>query len=247
MADDVKMIRSVGVVGQGGVGKTSLSDALLLAAGAATRLGRVDDGSSNFDFEPEEIRRKTSLSTSIFHLNWKKHEITLLDMPGYANFLSDTMHCMRACTGLIFVLAPASNELRVEAEKMWARAAELNLPMVAFVSRMDRERASFEAALNDIQKILGGRPVAIQYPIGAAESFRGVVDLIGMRAFLAQPDGTLKEEPVPADLQDEVTAARERMVETAAEATDALTEKYLENGTLTNDEVIQALREGALT
>jgi elongation factor G len=99
MADDVKLIRSVGVVGRGGAGKTSLADALLLATGAATRLGHVDDGSSNFDFEPEEIRRKTTLSTSIFHTTWKKHDVNLLDMPGYANFLSDTMHCMRGCTG----------------------------------------------------------------------------------------------------------------------------------------------------
>src|SRR6266851_1740065 len=119
MADDVKLVRSVGVVGQGGVGKTSLADALLFGAGAFSRLGRVDDGSSNFDFEPEEIHRKTTLTTAFYNFAWKKHDITLVDMPGYANFLPDALNCMRGCTGIIFVLAPAANELRIEAEKLW--------------------------------------------------------------------------------------------------------------------------------
>src|SRR5262249_13521316 len=150
------------------------------------------------------------------------------------------------CTGLVFVLAPAPNEIRVEAEKLWARGAELRLPAVAFVSRMDRERADFQAAVGDLKKILGANPVPIQLPIGAAESFRGVADLVTRRALIAQPDGSLKEDTVPADLKDEVEAARDRMIETAAEATDTLTEKYLENGTLTDDELAQALREGTL-
>jgi len=246
MADDVKLVRSVGVVGQGGVGKTSLADALLFAAGAATRLCRPDDGTSNFDFDPEEVRRKTTLTTALFSLPWKKHDITLLDTPGYANFLPDATICLQACTGVVFVLAPAAGELRVEAEKMWERAAELNLPVVAFVSRMDRERADFQAAVTDLQKILGAKPVPLQHPIGAADSFRGVVDLLSMKALIGQPDGSMKEESIPADVADEANAARERMIELAAEATDELTEKYLENGTLSNEEVAQALREGTL-
>lgn len=246
MADDVKLVRSVGVVGQGGVGKTSLADALVFAAGAATRLGRVDDGSSSFDVEPEEIRRKTTLTTGLCSLTWKKHEMTVLDTPGYANFLPDALNCLRACTGVIFTLAPATNELRVEAETLWARTEELKLPVIAFVSRMDRERASFEAAVADLQKILGAKPVMIQYPIGAAETFRGVVDLISMRALIGQPDGSLKEEEIPADIKDEAAAAREQMIELAAEANDTLTEKYLENGTLTNEETLEALREGTV-
>jgi elongation factor G len=246
MADDVKLIRSVGVAGQGGVGKTSLADALLFGAGAVTRLGRVDDGSSVFDFEPEEIRRKITLTSAIHSLTWKKHDITLVDLPGYANFLPDALNCMRACTGVLFVLAPAKDELRVEAEKMWARSADLQLPVVAFVSRMDRERADFQAAVDDLKKILGANPVPIQYPIGAADGFRGVVDLINMRALIGQADGGLKEEAIPEELEGAAEAARERMIEAAAEANDALTEKYLENGTLSNEEVVQALREGTL-
>jgi elongation factor G len=246
MADDVKLIRSVAIVGQGGVGKTSLADALLFAAGAVNRVGRVDDGSSNFDFEPEEHRRKITLSTAAYHVPWKNHDITLLDMPGYTNFLPDALNCLLACTGVIFVLAPAANEIRVEAEKLWQRAADLGLPVVTFVSRMDRELADFDAAVSDLQKILGARPVPVQLPIGSAESFRGVVDLLAMKALIAQPDGGAKVEDIPGDLVDAAAMARERMVELAAEANDALTEKYLEEGTLSDDEVMAALREGTL-
>ena len=246
MAEDVKLVRSVGIVGQGGAGKTSLADALLFAAGAVTRQGRVDDGTSNFDFEPEEIRRKITLTAAGHHLTWKKHEITLLDMPGYANFLPDALNCMRACTGIVFVLAAAADELRVEAEKMWERAAELQLPTVACVSRMDRERADFDAAVGDLRRIFNATPIPLQIPIGSAESFRGVIDLLKMTALVGQPDGSLKEDAIPAELAEEAQAARERMIESAAEANDALTEKYLENGTLSNEDVVQALREGTL-
>ncbi|MFN8628730.1 MAG: elongation factor G [Candidatus Binatia bacterium] len=246
MADDVKLVRSVGVIGQGGVGKTSLADALLFAAGATTRVGRVDDGSSSFDFEPEEVRRKITLTSAFYSLPWKKHDLTIVDTPGYANFLLDTLNCMRACTGLIFVMAPAEHELRVEAEKVWNRARELRLPVVAFVSRMDRERADFQAGVGDLKKVLGANPVPVQFPIGAAESFRGAVDLIRMRALLLQADGALKDDAIPDDVTADAEAARERMIESAAEANDELTEKYLENGTLTNDEIVRALREGTL-
>jgi elongation factor G len=246
MADDVKLVRSIGIAGQGGAGKTSVADALIYAAGAVTRLGHVDEDTSNFDLEDEEIRRKTTLTTGFHSATWQKHDFTFLDFPGYANFLPDALNCMRACTGVVMVLAPAADEIRVEAEKMWARAAELNLPCVAFVSRMDRENASFSAATDGFQKILGARPVPIHYAIGSGDEFRGVVDLVQMRAFIAGTDGDMKEEAVPADLKDEVEAAREQMMETAAEATDELTEKYLENGTLTTEEIVQALRLGTL-
>jgi elongation factor G len=244
MADDVKLVRSVGVTGQGGVGKTSVADALIFVAGATNRQGRVDDETSAFDFEPEELRRRTTLTTAMHSLNWKKHEITLLDMPGYSNFLPDALLAARACTGLVFVLAPAAHEIRVEAERMWQRAAELGLPVIAFVNRMDRENCNHQAALDDMKKILGANPVPVQLPIGSAESFRGVVDLLRMKALIGSGDGKEKEEDIPADIKAEAEAAREHMIEVAAEANDAFTEKYLEEGTLTNEEVIQALREG---
>lgn len=244
MAEDVRSIRSIGVVGQGGVGKTSLADALLFAAGAVSRLGRVDEGTSNFDFEPEEVRRKISLSTAIFHFAWKKHSLHLLDMPGYSNFLADTILALRACTGVIFVLAPAAREIRVEAEKVWARAQELGIPVIAFVTRMDRENANFQAALEDLKKVLGAKPVPLQLPLGSAETFRGVIDLLSMKALVAAGENGMREEPLPAALEDEAKNARELLIELAAEANDELTERYLENGTLTDEELVGALEQG---
>jgi len=247
MAEDVKLVRSIGIIGQGGVGKSSVADALLFAAGAVTRQGRVDEENSNFDFEPEEHRRRSSLSTSLYSLLWNKHDITLLDTPGYANFLPDALNCLRACTGVVLVAAPGAGELRVEAEQLWTRAQELGLPAIAFVTRMDRENASLAAALDDLKDSLGANPVAVQHPLGSGHEFRGVVDLMTMRAFLLGDDGTVHEGAVPADVAREVAAAREHMIELAAEANDEYTERYLEEGTLTAEELADALRVGTLS
>lgn len=244
MADDVTLIRNLGLVGQGGSGKTSVGDAILLAGGATNRLGSVADGTSNFDFDPEEIKHKVSLGASLHHVAWSKHQVTLIDTPGYMNFLQDTLNCMRVCSGLTFVLSPGPGEIKVEAERVWARADELSLPRVAFVNKMDKDRADFEAAVDELSKVLGARPVVLQLPIGAAETFRGVVDLLRMKALVRQDNGTVKEESIPADLKDAADVARERMIEAAAEATDEWTERYLENGTLTDEELQQALRQG---
>jgi elongation factor G len=242
MALEVTQLRNIGIVGQGGSGKTSLADAILFAAGVTTRRGSVDDGSSAFDFEPEETRRKLSLSTAFHHAPWKKHHVTLVDTPGYINFLTDGLNAMRACTAAVFVLEPTAGGAKVEAERVWGRAEQLALPCVGFVTKMDRENASFEAALKDATDILRAKPVPVQLPIGSAESFRGIIDLIGMRALIAQADGSVKDEAVPADLADDAKAARERLMEAAAETDDALVEQYLESGELTVEQLTQALR-----
>ncbi len=242
--DDVNQIRNIGMVGQGGSGKTSVADAMVFTAGGNTRLGRVDDGSSLFDFEPEEVRRKLSLTTAFHDATWKKHQITVVDMPGYANFLPDALNSMRACTGLVFVLEPSSGAMKVEAERLWARAEELRLPRVGFVTKLDRENADFEAALREAREILQAKPVAVHLPIGTSAEFRGVVDLVQMKALIGQPDGSLKEEAIPAALADDAAAARERLCEAVAEVNDELLEHYLESGSLSEEEIRQALREG---
>jgi len=242
MPIEVSQVRNIGIIGQGGGGKTSLGDAILFVGGATTRRGSVDDGSSAFDFEPEEVRRKLSLGTGFHHTAWKKHQITLVDAPGYINFLTDGLNSMRACTTAVFVLEPSVGAAKVEAERLWSRAEQLALPCVGFVTKMDRENADFEAALKDVSDVLRGKPVPVQLPIGSAESFRGVIDLIGMRALIGQPDGSMKEEAIPADLNDAAKAARERLMEAAAETDDALVEQYLESGELTAEQLAQALR-----
>jgi elongation factor G len=242
MPTEITQLRNIGIIGQGGGGKTSLADAVLFTAGATTRRGNVDDGSSAFDFEPEETRRKLSLTTAFHHAPWKKHHVTLVDTPGYINFPTDGLNALRACTAAVFVLEPSRGGAKVEAERMWSRAEQLALPCVGFVTKMDRENASFEAALQDASTVLQAKPVAVQLPIGSAESFRGVIDLIGMRALIAQPDGSMKEEAIPADLSDAARTAREKLMEAVAETDDALVEQYLESGELSPEQLTQALR-----
>ncbi|GIW39916.1 MAG: elongation factor G [Candidatus Binatia bacterium] len=243
MAEDVRRMRNLGIVGQGGVGKTSLGEALLYVAGATNRLGSVTEGTSNFDFEPEEIRRQLSLSAAFYPVDWKKHRITIVDLPGYANFLADTMNCLRACTGALFVLSPSPGDIKVEAEKVWARARELELPVLGVVTRLDRDPVDYEKALLEFAEVLGARPVPVELPLGTGEEFRGVVDLVRRKAIVTR-EGGVAEEEIPASLRTKAEEAREKLVETVAEATDELTEKYLEEGTLSEEEIVEALRVG---
>jgi elongation factor G len=242
MAHEVSQIRNIGIVGQGGGGKTSLADAMLFTAGAVTRLGSVDDGTSAFDFEPEETRRKLSLTTAFHHAPWKKHELTLVDTPGYINFLTDGLNCLRACTAAVLVCEAHAGSVKVEAERVWDRADQLALPLVAFITKMDRENADFEAPLADLTSHLQAKPIPVQLPIGSADSFQGAIDLLSMKALLAQPNGQVKEGPIPAELADAAKAAREKLMEAAAETDDALVEQYLEHGELTTEQLLPALR-----
>jgi elongation factor G len=242
-ADDVTKIRSVAIVGQGGTGKTTVADALLFAAGAATRIGRVDDGTSAFDTEPEETRRKTSITGALHHLAWRKHEVNLIDTPGYSAFIHDTRNCLAAATGVVVVLGSTGGEVKVEIEKIWAWCEELGLPRIGFVTRLDRERASLDHALADLAT-LGAKPAVLQVPIGGEGEFKGVVDVLSGRAFLYQGDsGTFQEGAAPAELADAVAKARELLVEAIAEANDPLLEKYLEGNELTPDELRAGLHD----
>jgi elongation factor G len=242
--EEVAKLRNVAIVGQGGTGKTSVADALLFAAGAATRIGRVDDGSSAFDTEAEEQRRKSTITASLHHVSWKKHELNVIDTPGYTAFLHDTRNCLTAATGVVLVLGPTGGEVKVETEKVWTWCRERGVPVIGFVTRLDRERARVEHALDDL-KLLGAKPAVLQVPIGAEAGFHGVVDLLEGKAFVYQGDsGTMKEEVPPAELADEIAAARERLVETIAEANDELLEKYLEGVELSEGELMAGLRDG---
>ncbi len=242
-AEEVVKLRNVAIVGQGGTGKTTVADALLFAAGATTRIGRTDDGSSAFDTEPEEQRRKSTITSSFHHVGWKKHDVNLIDTPGYSPFLHDTRNCLTAATGAVFVLGSTGGEVKVETEKLWTWCGERGVARIGFVTRMDRERASIDHALEDLKGI-GVKGAVLQVPIGAEGEFRGVVDVLAGKAFLYQGDsGTVTEAAVPADLAADVAIAREQLVEAIAEANDDLLEKYLEGTELTADELRQGLRE----
>ncbi len=243
-AEEVERIRNIGIVGQGGVGKTMLADALVFAGGAATRLGRSDDGSSLFDYEPEELKRQITISSSIYHLGWKKHEINIVDTPGYANFLGDTRLCLPALTGMVLVLSP-SGEVKVEAERLWQWSAKYGLPCIGFVSRLDREPCDLVAALKPVAETLGTRLIPLALPIGSEGGLCGHVDLLEMRAVLQDGEwGDRKAGELPAEMHAVVEENREKLVEMVADANDDTLEKYLEKGELSREEIIEALREG---
>ncbi len=247
MSDNVGATRCVVFLAGSGAGQTSLCEAVLFNAKAIDRLGKVDDGNTAMDFEPEEIKRHTSISTSLHNYEYKKTRVFIMDTPGDDNFMSDTKAAAQVADAAVVVI-DAVDQVKVQTEKAWAFAEEFGLPRLIFINKMDRERADFEAALKDIEQSLETRPVPLQLPIGAAESFTGVVDLLGRRALTYPADGSGKvtRGEVPADMADAVDERRESMIETLAEADDALVEKYLEGEELSDQELAGALKKGIL-
>jgi elongation factor G len=241
---DIQQLRNVGIIAHGGAGKTTLAETLLFNAKATDRIGRVDDGSSNFDYDPEEIRRKITIGTSFHHYTWNKVEVTVADTPGYINFEADTRACLRLLDGAVLVVNAVSG-VEVQTEKMWKFACDLDVPVVAFVSKMDRERADFEKALEEIADILKINAVPTQIPIGREAAFAGVVDLFRMKALVYKGDtGEYEVADVPAELAEAAERGREKLLEAAAESDDALIEKYLEGAELSEDEIRKGFTAG---
>ncbi|MGE5216275.1 MAG: elongation factor G [Chloroflexota bacterium] len=240
---ELEKLRNVGILGQGGSGKTSLGEAMLFVAGATPRLGKVQDGTSVLDHEPEEIKHHVSISTAFHSLSWKKYPMSLIDMPGYAAFLADSVNCMRACSGAVFVLNPAVG-LRVESERLWARANEDRVSRLIFVSKMDHEQDAVTDRIAPLLETLEGKGVYLQMPIGAEANFKGVVDLLAMKACLYEGDtGKFVEAEIPGDLKGAAEEWRQRMVEDVAETDDQLLEKFLDGQELTAEEIKKAVRE----
>jgi len=241
---DIQQIRNVGIIAHGGAGKTTLAEALLFNAKATDRMGKVDDGSSNFDYDPEEIRRKITIGTSFHHYVWDKVEVTLADTPGYINFEADTRSCLKVLDGAILVVNAVSG-VEVQTEKMWSLARAADVPVIAVVSKMDRERADPVKAVEEIAGILKVPAVPVQLPIGKEAEFRGVIDLFRMKAVDYKGDtGEFTLQEIPADLAAEASSAREKLVESCAESDDALIEKFLEGNALTDEEIRDGFRAG---
>ena len=244
---ETNRLRNVALIAHGKAGKTTLAEAMLFDGGTTDRLGRVDDGSTLMDFEPEEIKRSMTINSSFHHLEWDKHKISLIDTPGDANFILDTKNSLQAADGAVVVLDAVSG-VEVQTEKVWEFAAQAELPRIFFVSKMDRERANFNRCLADIQKVLSPKAIPVEIPIGAESSFAGVVDLMTLKARKYGNDlsGQFTEGEIPADIKEEVKAAREKLVEAIAESDDALLEKYLEGQELSPEDLSKALRKGVL-
>ena len=238
-------IRNVGVVGHGGVGKTSLVEALLFTAGAVTRLGKVDDGSTTTDFDPDEIKRKISINTAVAYCDWKGYHVNVVDTPGYGDFIADARAGLRVVEAAVVVVDAVAG-VQVQTEKIWKFANEYELPRAVVVNRLDRERADFYRTLESITRRLKGRAVPLHIPVGEEHAFQGFVDLVKMKATL-YTDGKPREADIPGDIADQAREYREKLVEAAAETDDELLSKYLESGSLEEPEMLKALRAGITT
>jgi elongation factor G len=245
---DTTHLRNLGIIGQGDAGKTSLIEAILFNTGMTDRLGKVDDGSSNMDFEPEEVKRRITITSKLHHCEWNGHELHIVDTPGYTNFLHDTRGCMRVLGGAV-MLVSAVDGVKAQTQTLWKWAEEFEVPRIAFVNKLDRERSDYLKTLDDMEKTLSARIVAVNMPIGEEENFKGVIDLIKMKARLFKFDdkGSYEEAEIPAEYQDEAKRLRVMLVEACAEADDELMEKYLETEELSDEDLLEGLREGTLT
>jgi elongation factor G len=239
---EIGKIRNVGIVGHGGVGKTSLVEAMLFSAGAGNRLGRVDDGTTTTDFDPDEIKRKISINTSVAYADWKGHRVNLVDTPGYGDFIADARAGLRVVEAAVVVVDAVAG-VQVQTEKVWKFATEFSLPRAVVINRLDRERADFFRTLETLGRRLKGRLVPIHIPIGEEHDFHGYVDLVKMKA-VTFADGKASEADVPAALAGAAKEWREKLVEAAAETDDELLSKYLEEGSLGEPEMLKALRAG---
>ncbi len=233
-------IRNVALTGHGGTGKTSLSEAMLFNAKAINRLGRVDDGNTTSDFDPDEVRRNFSVNLSVLPCEWQDNKLNILDAPGYADFVGEVKCGVRAADAVVIVVCGASG-VQVGTEYAWAYADEQNLPRLVFINRMERENADFHQTLSQLQELYGQKCVAFQLPLGAQADFSGVVDLLTMKAYVGEKG---EAQEVPEELLEQAASLREKLVEAAAEIDDALITKYLEGEELSEDELRQGLRTG---
>jgi elongation factor G len=236
-------IRNVLLVGHGGTGKTTLTEALLHAAGTLTRMGSVEDGNTVTDFEPEETRKQISVSVALAPVEWRGTKLNVLDAPGYADFVGEVRAAIRAVDACLFVVS-AVEGLEVQHEVAWEMAVEAGLPRGFFINKMDRERASFERTLDSLIRAFGTQVAPLQFPLGEEHDFEGVADLLSRKAY-RYPSGPKGEEgDWPEDIAGKAEPYREKLTEAVAEGDDALLEKYLDQGELSEEEITAGVRAG---
>ena len=240
-------IRNLGIVGHGDAGKTSLVAAMLFATGATNRLGKVDDGTTTTDYDEEEIARKISLNLSTAYVEHKGAKINLVDSPGYAAFIAHAKPALRVCETALFVIDGVTG-IGVQTEKAWEYADELNRarPRFIVVNKLDKERADFGAVYNALRETFGNSCVPLTLPIGTEKNFRGVVDVIHMKAYEFDANGKPKEIPIPDEGRGYIDETHERLIEAVAESDDTLMEHFFDAGTLTDEEFLNGLRKAII-
>ena len=235
-------IRNVAVIGHGHAGKTSLVSAMLYAAGANQRMGRVDDGTATTDYDEEEIARKMSISAGLAHVEWGKTKINIVDTPGFSMFVHEAKLVLPVVDAAIVVVDGVAG-VEVVTQRVWNDCEEFQTPRLIVASRMDRDRADAGRVLESLTNAFGRSVIPLELPIGKEKNFRGVVDLVTMKAYTYElgGDGKGKETEIPADMKDEVQAQHEKLVELVAEGNDALLEEFFEKGTIPEEDLIPAL------
>jgi small GTP-binding protein len=208
---NVESLRNIAVIAHGGAGKTSLIEAMLFDTGSIDRLGNVEDGTTTTDYEPEEIERKITITSSIAFCDWKSHRINLIDTPGFINFLEETRGSLRAVDGAVVIVSAISG-VKAETQKIWQYASEQELPKLVFVNKMDKESANFSRAVGEVEKAFETDALPLQLPIGTGENFSGIVDLIKMQAFTFS-GGKAHETDIPSDMASDVEEYRKQLVE----------------------------------
>jgi len=239
----IDSIRNLCLLSHAGAGKTSLAEAILFTAKATSRLGKVDDGGTTSDYDPDEVKRQISLNLTMLPAEWQETKINLIDTPGYADFVGEVRAALRVSEGAVITICAASG-VEVGTEQVWAYCQEASLPRLIFINKMDRENADFYRTVGEIQARFGPRCVPLYLPIGAQSDFQGIVDLLAMKAYTGSP---AKEAEIPAAMQDKVNSFREKLVEAAAEVDDALIEKYLGGEELSLEELSRGLRQGTVS
>ncbi|MEJ2166625.1 MAG: elongation factor G [Desulfobacterales bacterium] len=245
MTEKVENLRNIALVSHSGAGKTSLAEAMLYDSGTIKRMGRVEDGNTAMDFEPEELKRLSSISSGFHQYDWKKTTVTIIDTPGDQNFFSETLSCQQAADGALVVI-DAVDGVKVQTEQAWEFARRFDQPCLIFINKLDRERADFSRAFQEAGGIFEPKPIILQLPIGAEADFKGIVDLISGKAYIYDADRKAQKSDVPAEMQEMVATEKESLIENIAEADDELIERYLEGEELSEQDLRAALRKGTL-
>ena len=241
-------IRNVGLFAHGGAGKTSLAEALLFDTKATTRLGRVDEGNTVTDYDPDEIKRRISVSLAVAPIEWRDTKINVIDAPGYADFIGEVKSALRVCDAAI-ILIDASAGVEVGTEQAWRLAEERGVPRMIFINKMDRENADFARALSSVRGAFGNACAPIQFPIGAERQFKGVVDLLGEQAhtYADNGSGTFASGPIPDDLKDAEETYRRQLVEAIADQDEELMMRYLEDEEISTEELAAGLKQAVVS
>ena len=237
-------LRNIGLIGHGGCGKTTLTEAMVYTGGATTRMGRVEEGNTLSDHDPEEVKRQVSVNTSVVPCEWRDTKINIVDTPGYADFVGEAVSALRAVDCVLTVVCSVSG-VEVGTESTFKLAERQSLPQMAVINKMDRENADFYKVLDRMREIFGNRIGAVQLPIGSQASFTGVVDLIEGKAYKFEGK-SVRETDIPNDMMSAVEEHRGRLIEVAAEYDDEVLMKYLEGEELTVEEIRAGVKDGVL-